>query len=269
MDLRGASADALDQLTSELSDAISGRAKAETVGNDLFTVAVVLRQEPSLRRIATDVTHPAEGKQALMSSVFEGKVDDAALDLVKSAVSFRWTLGRDLAHALERLSEIAAVKSAGAKGSTLVDELFEVGQLVSHTGELRDALSDPARSVSDKSELVESVLADKVLPATVTLTKQALAGTYRTVPAALAAYRTVAAGVAEETVATLRVVHPLPDADKSRIAEILSRHYGRTVHVNEIVDPEVLGGVHIEIGDDVIDGTIASRVADARRRLVG
>ena len=269
MDLRGASADALEQLSTELTDVVAGGADAGTLGDQLFTVAVLLRNEPSLRRIATDVTQPAGAKQGLMASVLDGKIDDAALGLVKSSVAFRWTLSRDLPDALERLSEIAVVKSAGKDGDALVDELFEVGQLVNRTGELRDALSDPARSVADKAELVDTVLGGKVLPATVTLTKQALAGSYRTVTGALAAYRKVAAGVAEETVATLRVVHPLSDGDKQRIAEILSRQYGRTVHVNEVIDPEVLGGVHIEIGDDVIDGTIASRVADARRRLVG
>jgi F-type H+-transporting ATPase subunit delta len=41
------------------------------------------------------------------------------------------------------------------------------------------------------------------------------------------------------------------------------------VHLNVLVDPEVLGGIKVEIGDDVIDGTIASRLDDARRDLLG
>ena len=36
-----------------------------------------------------------------------------------------------------------------------------------------------------------------------------------------------------------------------------------------VVDPDVIGGIRVEIGDDVIDGTIASRLDDARRKLVG
>ena len=39
--------------------------------------------------------------------------------------------------------------------------------------------------------------------------------------------------------------------------------------LNELVDPDVIGGVRVEIGDDVIDGTVASRLDDARRRLAG
>ena len=49
----------------------------------------------------------------------------------------------------------------------------------------------------------------------------------------------------------------------------LARQYGRPVHLNVVVDPEVIGGMRVEIGDDVIDGTVASRLDDARRRLAG
>jgi F-type H+-transporting ATPase subunit delta len=134
---------------------------------------------------------------------------------------------------------------------------------------LRSALSDPARSVDDKAGLVDSLLEDKALPATVTLAKQSLAGTYHTVTNALAAYREVAAQTQGEVVATVRVARPLRGADQDRLAETLGAQYHTTVHLNVVVDPDVLGGVRVEIGDEVIDGTIASRLDDARRRLVG
>ena len=37
----------------------------------------------------------------------------------------------------------------------------------------------------------------------------------------------------------------------------------------EVVEPGLIGGMRVEIGDDVIDGTVASRLDDARRRLAG
>ena len=268
MELRGASADSLEKLRSELLDSVSGQAAA-TLGDELFVVAKMLRREGALRRMATDASQQAKAKQALVANVLADRVGDATVSIVSSAVAERWTLSRDLPDALERLSEVAAVKSAGKDGRTLVDELFEVGQMVTASPELRDALSNPARSADDRAALVEKVLEGKVLPATVTLTKQSLAGTYHTVTQALATYRKVAASVAGETVATLRVVAPLGEKEKKRIADLLSRQYGTTVHVNEVIDPEVLGGVHVAIGDDVIDGTIANRVAEARRLLVG
>jgi F-type H+-transporting ATPase subunit delta len=144
-----------------------------------------------------------------------------------------------------------------------------VSQTLKKNPELRDALSNPSRSVGDRSELVDTVFGGKALPATVTLVKQALAGTYRTVDAALAVYREVAAETAGERVATIRVAEPLSDADRTRLQAALAKQYGRDIHVNEVVDPDVIGGIRIELGDDVIDGTVSNRLDDARRRLVG
>lgn len=269
MDLRGASAEALRTLRSELSAAVDGGADAATLGEELFTVAQALRAEPTLRRVASDASLAAEVKQGLMGEVLGGRASEPTAAVVSTAVAQRWTLSRDLPDALERLSEIALVLSAGDDGDRLVDELFAVGQTINADGDLREALANPARSTEDKSALVDSILGGKVLPTTVTLTKQALAGTYRTVTLALATYRDVAAEVVGQSVATVRVTKPLSDSERSRLVEALSKAYDREVHVNEIVDPSVLGGVRVEIGDDVIDGTISSRLTDARRRLVG
>jgi F-type H+-transporting ATPase subunit delta len=89
------------------------------------------------------------------------------------------------------------------------------------------------------------------------------------VTAALENYRKVAADAKGEYVATVRVVAPLSDDDRKRLTRALGQQYGREIHVNEIVDPTVLGGIRVEIGDDVIDGTVSSRLDDARRKLVG
>lgn len=267
---RGASADAVAVLTSELETAVSGSgATAAEVGDSLFSVSQTLRSEPALRRFVTDLSVPGEAKAGLVREVFGGKVAEAALTLLTSAVGRRWTAAHDLADAIEHLSEVAAVRSAGPDAKRLADELFEFGQAVQDNPSLRDALSDPARSVDDKAALIDSLLGGKALPATVTLAKQSLAGTYRTVSVALAEYQKVAAAVHEEGVATVRVAKPLTDTETERLGAALSRQYGRPVHLNVVVDPAVLGGIKVEIGDDVIDGTVASRLDDARRALAG
>jgi len=269
MDLRGASAESLRELTAELDEALNGGADAERVARELYNVSTLLRSEPALRRFATDASLPATAKQGLIRQVFADKLDDATLALVTSAAGRRWTATRDLANATERLSELAVVASVGSDANRLVDELFAVGQTLSANPDLRDALANPARSVDDKAALLDSLLDGKVLPATLALAKQALGGTYRTLTGALAAYRQVAADAGGEAVATVRVVQPLGDAERERLAAALSRQYGKQVHLNEIVEPGVLGGMRVEIGDDVIDGTVSSRLDDARRKLVG
>ena len=81
--------------------------------------------------------------------------------------------------------------------------------------------------------------------------------------------RKVAADARGAYVATVRGVSPLSGAERDRLTKALSQQYGREIHVNEIVDPTVIGGLRVEIGDDVIDGTVSSRLDDARRKLVG
>ena len=270
MTLRGASADSSTVLRSELDAALAGgSADAARVGDDLFTVAQLLRGEPSLRRIATDVSIVPDAKADLAGQLFEGKVDPVSLRLVATAFGRRWTATRDLADTLEHLSEVALVKSAGSDSERLSNELFEVAQVVGHNPDLRDALSNPARSVDDKAALLAGLLDGKALPATVTLAKQALAGTYRTVGVALATYQKVAAEVHEQRVATVRVARPLSEADTDRLRTALSRQYDRDVHLNVVIDPDVIGGIRVEIGDDVIDGTVSSRLDEARRKLAG
>ena len=261
MTFRGPSADAVA--------ALSGQLTASASGEELFGVASVLRAEPALRRVATDVSVLAGAKAGLVQQVFGGKVSGDVLALVTDAVGRRWTANRDLADALEHLGVVATVNSAGSETARLSDELFTVAEVIKGNPDLRDALSDPARSAADKRALVTGLLSGKALPATISLVEQSLAGTYRTVAVALAAFQQVAVEVHGQGVATVRVAHPLSDADRQRLTDSLSRQYDRTVHVNVVVEPDVIGGIRVEIGDDVIDGTVASRLDDARRKLAG
>ncbi|WP_408899000.1 F0F1 ATP synthase subunit delta [Nocardioides sp. R1-1] len=264
---RGASADAMAALTDQVGGV--AEASASVVADELFGAARTVRSEAALRRVVTDQSVPAEARAGLVGDLFAGKVDATTLGLLRDAAGRRWTRPRDLADALEQLGVVAAVRSVGLQAGTLVDELFGVRQLVTANSDLRNVLSDPVRSDADKSALVDTLLAGKVLPTTLQLVKQALSGSYRTVVAALEDYERTAAQVQGERVATVHVARPLAEADQQRLASALTRQYGRPVHLNIVVDADVLGGVRVEIGDDVIDGTVLSRLDDARRKIAG
>lgn len=269
--MRGASAASLERLTEQLGSAVASGSDAARIAEDLFAVSALLRREPSLRRVATDPSLQPAAKSELVRSLLGDQLVDDSMDLVSAAVAQRWASTRDLADSLEKLGVIAVVKGADRSGDAdaLEDELFAFGRLVTDNPELRDALSDPSRNTSDKDALLQGLLEGRVTGATIRLAKQSLVSSHRTVALAVEQYQKVAASNRNRLVATVRVARDLADADRGRLEDALARQYDRPVHLNVVVDADVVGGVRVEIGDDVIDGTVASRLDDARRRLAG
>lgn len=262
--LRGASADALADLSEQLGTRTL--ADAATLGEELFGVARVLRAEVALRRVATDSAVEGDAKASLIGNVFGSALGEKSLGILEDAVRRRWTAGRDLADVIEHLGVLALVQSAGKDGSRVSDELFAVRHLVDENADLRIALSDPTRPVADRVGLLSGLLGDQTLPATTTLVRQAVEGT-DSVDTSLRAYQDVAAGARGEVVATVRSARELSADDQARLAGALGKQYDTTVHLHVVVDPDLVGGVRVEIGDDVIDGSVANRLDDARRRL--
>jgi len=268
--LRGPSVEALSVLEKQLDRILGdvGSRKAAEVGSNLFEVAGVIRQEPRLRRALTDVSAEADAKADLARALFSGKVDDIATGLVATAAEQRWTATRDFADALEQLGVVSMVRSADDPGR-VADELFAVERLLIDEPDLRSALADPARSVDDKRALLEGLLANRTLSATARLVELSVAGSHRTIVLALAEYQRVAAAVRNGRVATVRTARQLTSGETTRLEATLKKQYHRAVHLNVVVEPDLIGGMRVEIGDDVIDGSVANRLDDARRRLVG
>lgn len=70
-------------------------------------------------------------------------------------------------------------------------------------------------------------------------------------------------------VATVHTAAALTDAQRARLSDSLSRRYDGQVSLNVVIDPAVVGGLRVQIADDVIDGSISARLADLRQKLAG
>jgi F-type H+-transporting ATPase subunit delta len=269
--MHGSSADSLARLTDQVVAAVDGGDDGAEAGTGLFAASTVLADQPSLRRALTDPSTEAPGRSGLAEAVFGKHLSSAAASVVAKAAELRWAASGDLAAALEQLGVVAIVRAADREGAgdRVEAELFAFGRTVTEHHDLRSALSDPARSVADKQALVRSLLEGKAHAGTVLLVAQAASGSHLTVTNAIDTFVALAARTRNRVVALVRVAQPLADDEEKRLAAALSAQYDRTVHLNTVVDPTVLGGIHVSVGDEVIDGTVSSRLDEASRRLAG
>ncbi|MFJ6213034.1 F0F1 ATP synthase subunit delta [Streptomyces sp. NPDC092296] len=245
---------------------------AVRLGEELSAVTTLLDREVSLRRVLTDPARSGQDKATLVGSLLTGQVSGETVDLVSGLVRSRWSSPRDLADATEQLASYAEVIAADKSGALddVEDELFRFGRVVAGSAELRAALSEPKAGPAAKAELVRSLLGGRANPATVRLVVALVSHPRgRSLEQGLETYSKLAASRRGRVVALVTTAVPMSEGQRGRLAGALARIYGRQVHLNIDIDPEVLGGVRVEIGDEIIDGTVASRLEGARQGLEG
>ncbi|MFV0458765.1 MAG: F0F1 ATP synthase subunit delta [Actinomycetales bacterium] len=270
--MRGASAETLQAVTERVEPLLSGP-QAGPLGDELFSVTRALDSSAALRRALTDPNADGEAKAALVRRLLGGKVGDATLDVVSGLVRGRWSSTRDLADACEYLgveATLAAADQQPGRLEQLEDDLFRFGRVAAADPGLQSALSDRNAPAQRKSSLVARLLHGKVGSQTLLLIAQAAAYPRgRTFDSLLEEMGRMAATRRNRSVAVVTSAVPLSQAQQDRLGAALDRIYGRPVHLNLDVDPALVGGIRVRIGDDIIDGSIVSKLSDANRRLTG
>jgi F-type H+-transporting ATPase subunit delta len=268
--MRGASRASLAESRDRLAAALADGADAGQLGDELFAVAGLLDGEPGLRRMLSDPSGQRGAKTGLVEALLAGKLSSVTIELVTGLVSGHWSAPGDLADAAEQLAALAiaaAAESAGALDE-LEDELFRFGRVINAEPDLRAALSNPYIPAVHKQHLLDALLAGKITqPSLRLITQAALHPRGRSLEASLAVYARLAAERRERLVAEVHVAAELSADQRGRLAAALAASYGHDVHLNVVVDPQVVGGMWVRIGDELINGSMASRLADLRRRL--
>jgi F-type H+-transporting ATPase subunit delta len=233
-------------------------------------VTGLLDREISLRRMLSDPSAAGDRKAELARSLLRGKIGDAAYDLVTGLVRSRWSRPRDLADAVELLAVQSAVAAAEREGylDELEDDVFRFGRIVAGDAGLRGVLVDRTVPAQRKGELLKGLLEGKTRPITQRLVTQLVTQPRgRSIERGLEEYAAQAAARRQRVVGLVRSAVPLTDEQKARLQAALRRIYGRDVSVNVVVDPGVTGGISVRVGDEIIDGTVLSKLDEARRRL--
>jgi F-type H+-transporting ATPase subunit delta len=273
MSVRGVSrasfADLVDRLNAEniTSATVAGR-----LANELFAVVGVFDTEHALRRALSDPGKPAAEKGAVAGELLRGKVTRRAEALVVAAAEGHWADSGDLPDAIEELAIEAMVLAAQAEDGLdeLEDGLFRFGRVVTGQPDLRAALAGGWLPERSKQELLGALLDGKVTAVTLRLINQMVAHPRgRPLNVALEMCADIAARRREQLIAVVRSAAELSPEQRRRLAAALAASYGHDVHLNVVVDPAVVGGISVHIGDELIDGTAASRLAAVRRKLAG
>jgi F-type H+-transporting ATPase subunit delta len=271
--MRGASRASLSAAKERLSAVLAGGTaeQASQIGEQLFGVVDLLDGEPGLRRALTDPARDRAARTGLAEALLAGKISATALDLVGALVGARWSEPNDLASAAEELAVLAISDAADREGQLdeLEDELFRFGRIVQANPGLRSALSNQFVPAEARAELVTALVTGKVSVTALRLTTQAAAHPRgRSLDEVLEAYANLAAELRERLVAEVHVAVPLTDEQRERLTAALVAAYGHDVHLNVVLDPGLVGGITVRIGDELINGSVESRLAELRRNLV-
>jgi F-type H+-transporting ATPase subunit delta len=262
---------ARDRLTGQPPRAATGP-ELLALADELFAVARLLDGQLTLRRALSDPAGRPEDRAGLARRLFESKLSATALDLVESVARQRWSRPPDLVEAFTTLATEASLDAADTRGELegVEDELFRFGRIVGGDRELARILSDRKASAEGRSALLDRLVSGRVSPVTEQLLRNVLTGPHAGHAENVIERLSEAASRRRgQSVARVTSAVALTPAQEQRLTEVLRRLYGRTIGLQVTVDPSVLGGLVVQVGDEVIDGSIAHRLEAAERRLAG
>jgi F-type H+-transporting ATPase subunit delta len=273
--MQGASREALKNTLARFEESIGSLpegAGSGEVSEGLYAVAGLLDREPSLRRALTDPASSADTRRGLVQNLLGAQLPALPLQVLSDLVAERWSSPSDLREAVELVAASASLNAAEGEGALddVEDELFRFARLLEREPALRAALTDPALPDDRKSALLSDLLGTRARPATVRLVEIAVTRSRgRSLETALDDLSELAAARRSRYTAQVRVARPLDADQEQRLAASLTRIYGRQVQLQVDVDPSVLGGIEVRVGDEVFDGTVQRNLNNVRRSLAG
>lgn len=241
-----------------------------TLASQLFSVAGAVAGSAQLRNLLSDPSAEEMAKSGAVSAVFGKAVSAPVLQFVTSLVALRWSKGSDLVASLEQLGVIAAANVAAKNGTVeaLSNELFAFQNAIETNSELQFALASKTATTEARTNLVTALLGNKASAEATLLIKQAVTATHKLrASVVLDHFGKHVAQVAQSLVATVKVAQPLNEKQLSRLQAALTKLYGSSVKLNVEHDPSIIGGVRIQIADEIIDGSLISRLNQAKLSL--
>jgi F-type H+-transporting ATPase subunit delta len=260
------------QSLSDLRDRLPAKGDLTQLSEQLYAVVSMLSGQGSLRRALSDPAAADDAKAAVVDQLFGSRLERPALGVVRDAVRSRWSQPRDLLDALEELAVDAALAAAEAAGQLdeVEDELFRFDRILDAEPRLRAFLTDRNLAPATKRDLLHTLLDGKVSDVTFVLLERAvLEPRGRTIERALQDLSELAAKRRDRLIAHVTSATELSTQEQTDLAAALGRAFSYDVRLQVVVDPSLIGGLTVRIGDELIDASVARQLDEARRRLTG
>ena len=238
------------------------------LAGELFAAARAIGDSSHLSGALADSAAPAAARTKVVAEVFGSVVSPAAVDLLTTIVQQRWSSASDLVDGINEVAIRAA--SIASPDADIEGELFRFSRTVAENPELELALGSRRGDPAAKGALIDTLLRGRASEATTLIVASIVrqAGDRR-VRQLLAGAMASVSDQRDRKVATVVSATPLSDAQAERLGAALAKKYGTRVALNSVIDPAVVGGIRVQIADDVIDASVSSRLADLRHRLAG
>ena len=237
--------------------------------SEIFSVGRVIGNSAQLRGILADTSTEEAQKKGALHAVFGSSISDKTLNLLAEAVGRRWSSANDLLAGIEELGLRAAAESAPADAN-IEAELFAFGTAVSSDASLELAIGSKQGSDEAKLVLVDALLAGAFSPQTREIVRQLVQQPRgRRIGELLRNASSIVADQAGLSVATVTAAQPISGEQLVRLHKALAISYGRELKINFIIDPSIIGGLRVQVGDDVIDDSIQRKLGELRLQLAG
>lgn len=257
-----------DSLAPKLRDT---REDAWRIGNELFTITKVLDDSIQLERALTDPSRPVADKVAVLKELLGDNAHPMTMEIMTDLVSRRWSRARDIANAVEDFGVDAMMYYADATDATLQVsiELSELHSALLNLPVVRAKLYDYQATSEARVKLFREVFSGKTLnKVTMRLAEHATCNLRRrryleTIQWLINKFSRHMG----ESMVTVTTATPLKKEQIKRLVELYSAKVGRQVHINSVVDPTVLGGMRIQVGDEVTDNTVVAQLQNLHRKV--
>ena len=268
--------------------------------DDLGQAARAIRTTTELAAALSDVAVPVAVRRAVVQDLFEPRVHPAVLRVLLHAVDIE--RAPELLSALHEADELARVRVDHADEADMADdrplgragvrrllggmaaaelepvvevdelheiedELFRFARLVGSQPALREALANWSVPAAHRSDLALDLLQGKARPETVRLVTAAVRMRTRDVVAVLDWLAELAAAARGWRVARVRAAMEVDAGERQRIADALGRLTGKPVELQVSIDPSLLAGARVEIGDLLVDATTRHRLDQLQEQL--